>query len=102
MPRGGRKKGADTHKYDQYVVPMLQHLCRVARRERGWSKFTTIRKFVEAGPGLGGKSVNATVHRLYQKMQSGRYGEVKLPPGVRWSRFTLEPLKKRRRRSKSK
>lgn len=97
MPRGGRKKGADTHKFDADLVPWLEHMCRVAKRERGWSKFRTIREFVKAEgvlQVLGGKTINATTHRLYQKMRSGRYGKWAFPPGhplAHWSKYTMRP-----------
>jgi hypothetical protein len=107
MPRGGRKTGADTHRLDGVIVPWLNDLCRLAQRERGWSKFQTIRNLVESiFPVLGGASINAATHRLYQKMKSGRYKKVAFPandPRAHWSKYTMAmtPLK-RQRRSKSK
>jgi hypothetical protein len=94
MPRGGRKRGADTHKVDRDIVPWLEHLRRVAKRERGWKPFTTIRWFIAPVAPLWGKSINAVTHRLYQKMKSGRYGKWEPPPGIRWSKFTLRPQEK--------
>jgi hypothetical protein len=108
VPRGGRKKGADTHKLDRAIVPTLVLICWIAERDHGWSNFRTIRAFVERlGPVLGGKSTNATVHRLYQKVIRSRVAD--LPMHIRSSlvQLDLEQLQlyvgpTRKRRSKSK
>ena len=112
MPRGGRKKGADSYKMDRRIVPWLPDWCRVAKRTLGLSDFEAIRMLVEINPRLFGRhSANATVHRLYQKMKSGRYGKPVPPPGIPWHWSQLrfhnaeelkESLKSRKDSSKSK
>ena len=50
MPRGGRKKGADSYKIDRRIVPWLPDWCRVAKRTLGLSDFEAIRMLVEINP----------------------------------------------------
>jgi hypothetical protein len=106
MPRGGRKKGVVSYKIDERIVPWLKDWCRVAKRERGLSAFEAIRLLVNTNPRLFGRhTADATVHRLYQKMKSGRYKLVP-PPGMpwHWSLLTFEPLplEEQKKSSKSK
>jgi hypothetical protein len=93
MPRGGRKRGADTHELDKFIVPWLPHMCRVAKRQYGLEAFPVIRHIVKSTwPAIGGKSINAATHRLYRKMKSGRYKTPTFPldhPLAHWSRYTL-------------
>ena len=109
MPRGGRKKGAVTYKTDQFVVPFLCLLCSLAKLRYGWSYFRTIRTVVEHNKRkllLGGKSTNAIVHRLYQKMMSGRYGsplsDPRLISRLKYDPEQLQFYSAKKRRSKSK
>jgi hypothetical protein len=113
MPRGGRKKGADSYKIDKRVVPWLKEWCRVAKQPPlELSDFEAIRMLVNINPRLFGRhSADATVHRLYQKMKSGRYGKPVPPRGIPWHwshlRFQnvkelARSLKSRRNSSKSK
>jgi hypothetical protein len=89
--RGGRKKGAVSHEYDKYLLPGLEHFCRVAKREKGLSRTAAIRWFVDSidGPGmladgrsrLLGKSERAAVARLFEKMTAGDFRPLIIPPG---------------------
>jgi hypothetical protein len=105
MPRGGRKKGADTYKIDRQIVPWLKDWCRVAKRERDMSAFEAIRWLVNINPRLFGRhNAESTAHRLYQKMKSGQYGNPVPPPGIvwHWSKLTFRPLEPDEDPSKSK
>jgi len=95
VPRGGRKKGVDVYKFDRHIVPWLKDWCRVAKRERGMTAFEAIRWLVNANPRLFGRHrANATAHRLYQKMKSGRFGRAVPPQGIvwHWSKVTFPPF----------
>jgi hypothetical protein len=100
--RGGRKKGALSHKYDKYLLPMLEHFCRVAKREKGLSRTEAIRWVVGGvdGPGmladgrsrLLGKSERAAVARLFEKKTAGDFRPARFPPWVHPSKLTLKAL----------
>jgi hypothetical protein len=109
MPRGGRKKGAISHKTDAGVVAFLCLLCPITKLHYGWSYFRTIRSVVEHRQAtflLKGKSTNAIVHRLYQKMMSGKYGSPVTDPRVinnlKYDPEQLQFYSAKTRRSKSK
>jgi hypothetical protein len=68
MPRGGRKKGADTHRRDKEVAPMLALMCYLARHR---SRDSVVRDFIKAvGPDFfGGGRIETIRDRLSRKVK---------------------------------
>jgi hypothetical protein len=74
MPRGGRKKGADSHKYDQWMMPGLISFCEFYTRAFETSEWSAIRAWLEMHPTTTrlftrGSSIETTVKRLHHKMK---------------------------------
>jgi len=107
MPRGGRKRGADTYKIDKQIVPWLKDWCRVAKRTYGLEAIPAIRMLVNSAPWLfGHHKAESTARRLHEKMKSGQFGKPIPPRGIAWHPSQLfltatETLKTKKKSSKS-
>jgi hypothetical protein len=68
MPRGGRQKGADTHRRDKEIAPMLALMCHLTPHR---SRNAIVRDFIRAvGPDFfGGGRVETIRDRLTRKVK---------------------------------
>jgi hypothetical protein len=68
MPSGGRRKGADTHRRDKEVAPMLALMCHLAPHR---SRDSVVRAFIKAvGPDFfGGGRIETIRDRLSRKVK---------------------------------
>jgi hypothetical protein len=68
MPRGGRQRGADTHRQDKEVAPMLALMCHLTPHR---SRDSIVRAFIRAvGPDFfGGGHIETIRDRLSRKVK---------------------------------